>query len=170
MPDPFVEKLMVTTASAAALVSFWVLQLSVLSPSMKYQNTSISRLSPQSLSSCHHLLTALGYLCSLIWAPSCMFGIFFLIVYLLHINAFTANIPKIKSRHNINVLSQRRRFLFTYIFSSSVMNRCYFIFRPTGTTTLGGMNCTIYLSTVLIQGSSIHRLELKKDQPYKSYL
>lgn len=40
----FIKKLRVVASSATGLVSFWVRKLSALHPSMKYQNSSVSRL------------------------------------------------------------------------------------------------------------------------------
>lgn len=134
---------------------------------MKQQNISTSGLGCWSLSFCHLPFNSPWVLVffnlSLFLLP---FLIFFLIVYLkvwMHSQQTSQ-----KSRDSVHVW--RRHFLFPYTFPSSVMNRCYFTFRPTGTTVLRSMNLIIHLSTVLMQDWSIHRLELKKDQFYKSYL
>lgn len=69
--------------------------------------------------------------------------------------------PK-SSQETVFIYYHRRDDPFSRtFFSSAVMNRCYFIFRPTGTAALRGMNGTIHLSIVLIRGWSIHSLELK---------
>lgn len=89
---------------------------------------------------------------------------FFLFLLILYIRPFPANIPTFKYNYREDPPSPFHLHFF------KLCHRRNFICWPTGTIALRGMNCTPYLSIVLIQHSSIHRLELKKDQLYKSYL